>query len=1106
MDPRVLPHLRPARHALAGVVGGQVVSGGLVVAQAFALAALVLAIVHGSAWTGAAVTVLVVGVLRAAVSWLVDVAAAHAAAQVGTTLRRAVLRRALDLDARALAEHRSGELATLATRGVSDIEPYLTRYLPALVVAAVLPPLTVVAVATQDLLAAAVLVATLPLVPLFAALIGISTRERAEQQWAALAQLSGHFVDVVRGLPTLVAFRRAGAQSPRIREITDRYRRANAAVLRLAFASSAALELVATISVALVAVLTGLRLAGGHVGLHTALVVLLLAPEAYWPLRRVGAEFHAAAEGTATFEAVAALMDTPLPRHGCAQPPSGPAALRLRGVELTWPGRTLPTVGPLDAVVPATGLSVLIGPSGCGKSTLLAAVLGELPPSAGRIEVGRVGLRDLDPVTWRGRVAYVGQRPWVVDGTVAENVRLGRPEATAAEVRDALDACGLSSISADLVLGEEGSGLSAGQRARLALARVAVSDRPFVLLDEASAHLDRDTEQVLLSVVRRLAQKRCVLAVAHGDAWTTAADLVISLPAPAPAEASPLRAGGRPGRRGLDTQGRRGVAASEPTTPTRPRSRLAAATALGVLAATAGVALTATAGWLITRASEHPPVLVLMVAIVGVRTFGLARPVLRYAERLLSHDVALRLLAQRRAQVFDLVVPLVPARLGRRRGDLLASLVDDVDALLDEQLRVRMPMLVWLGTTALTGLSLLAFEPVVAAVVAVGSLVVGALAYGCAHYGARHAAPAVVAARADVSRRTLAVLTDARALAQWQADAVALESVGEADGRRVRATTGSARWSALARALPLAAAGAGVVGVAPLVTGGQVGAPVAALLVLVPLALAEVVAPVADAGSLRVSTRAAARRIDELAEMVPALVDPASPLPATVGDRIALEEVTAAWTAGSTAVGPFSLALSPGRSVGIVGPSGCGKSTLAAVLARFLAPASGEYRVDGLPVGLLRADDVRCVVGLLDDDPYLFSSSVMENVRIARPGASDDEVESALRAAHLAPWLDGLPAGSDTRIGDGAMSVSGGERARIGIARLLLADLPVLVLDEPTAHLDAATARVVADELLRHAEDRAVLWITHDDTALDRMDSVLMLVERGAQEAWSRVG
>ena len=375
-DPWLRAQLAPARRQLLGVVAAGALSCALVIGQAWAVAGLVLAVLHGADLRTPALVLAGLLTARGVVGWLGDVAAAGAAAVVGTSLRRQLVTAVVDRGAAGT----TGGVAALATRGVSAAEPYLTRYLPALVLATVLPPIAVLVMATQDLLSAVIVLCTLPLVPVFGALVGLATRDRAEEQWREMSSLSGHFLDVVRGLPVLVAHRRARAQSSRIAAITDRYRVATLRTLRIAFASSLVLELVATLSVALVAVTTGVRLAGGSLGLHTALVVLLLAPEAYWPLRRVGAEFHAAAEGVATFEAVRTILDATDVDDAPTGAPPAAAPLVLRGVSVTHPGRVHPAVSGLDAVIPAAGLTVITGPSGCGKSTLLDAVAGLIPP------------------------------------------------------------------------------------------------------------------------------------------------------------------------------------------------------------------------------------------------------------------------------------------------------------------------------------------------------------------------------------------------------------------------------------------------------------------------------------------------------------------------------------------------------------------------------------------------------------------------------------------------------------------------------------------------------------------------------------------------------
>ena len=1085
VDPRVLPHLRPARWALAGVVAGSTAGGLLLVAQAFALARLVTAAVGGEDLTGPGAWVLATFAARAATGWLTDRAAARAAGQVGTALRGRLTEAALALGG-GPSRHRTGELTVLLTRGVAAVEPYLTRYLPAVVVAVVLPPATLLAMAWVDWPAALTAAVTLPLIPVFAVLVGLATRDRADRQWRLLSSLSGHFVDLVRGLPTLVAYNRAALQGDRIRVVTARYRDATLATLKVAFASSAVLELVATLSVALVAVLVGLRLATGGLDLETALVVLLLAPEAYWPLRRVGAEFHAAAEGTATFEAADALL-----REAPVAVPRDGDAMAVEDLVVRYPDRDVPALDGVSATFPSRGLTAVTGPSGCGKSTLLAVLLGRLSPTAGTVTTPAAD-----------RIAWVPQRPWLMPASVRDNVRLGRPDATDAEVWAALEQVRLAHHVAtlpgglDTVLAEDGASFSAGERARLALARVVVSDRPWVLLDEPTAHLDEETEQVVAETLVRLAVDRAVVVVAHRPSLVALADHVVALPAPAPAPApehGPIAT-----RPSAATPVSTPAIKGSPEPAASPRRRLALATLLGALAAASGVALTATAGWLIVRAAEQPPVLMLILAIVGVRTFGIARPVLRYAERLVGHAAALRMLAEERARVYDDLVPLVPGRLGPHRGDLLARVVDDVDAVLDEQLRVRLPVLtsalVVAGATVFTAL----VSPVAVLPVLGSALVGGAAALGLSWWTARRAEAAFVRERGALSALVGSVLDGAPDLVAWQAAGRAADAVRAVAVRLARAAGRAAGGAALGRAVATLAAGVGVVAVLH-VAAGTTSGPMLALLGLLPLALLDVLLPLADAGQLAVRTRAARERLAALACTEPAVTDPAEPVAAGPGRDLAVERVHAGW--GEEAVlRDVDLGLPAGSRVAVVGPSGSGKSTLVALLLRFLDPQRGSVALDGRRLDRLALSDVRARIGLVDDDPHVFASTLRENLRLARPGADDAELLAALDRARLTPWVAQLPEGLDTFLGDGHADVSGGERARIGVARALLGDRRVLVLDEPTAHLDSGTAEALAADVLgTSADGRSVVWVTHGRAGLDRVDRVLRLGDRATE-------
>ncbi|MCW2785322.1 MAG: cydD [Marmoricola sp.] len=1107
-DPRLRSHLAPARRPLTGVVVSGVLGGVLLIAQAFAVAALVVGIVtREDTWHRAAWWLLGITCARAAASAYADLAAARAAGIITTRLRSRVLRAALDLDATALSRHRSGELALLGTRGVAAVDPYVTRYLPSLVVATVLPPLTLAVIVVLDPWAGLIVALTLPLVPVFAILIGLTTRDRAEAQYRTLSVLAGHFLDVVRGLPTLVTFNRGEFQSGRIREVTDRYRRATLQTLRLAFASSAALELVGTLSVALVAVSVGLRLASGDLGFHTALVVLLLAPEAYWPLRRVGAEFHAAAEGTATFGAIDDLLTASTPVAATIQPEDqvDPVPIRITDLVVRYPGRTTAALVLADAEIPATGITAIVGRSGSGKSTLVQTLLGEIVPDSGTVTLAG---QPILVASWRHRVAHVGQTPWLTSGSIRANLLTGRADAPERSLWHALRAVALDrdvrglADGIDTCLAEDGAGLSAGQRARLALARVLVADRPYVVLDEPTAHLDAATEAVMLGVLTRLAQHATVIVVAHSQAVVRIADRVITLadrPAAVPVArpAFALSDVGRPSRDVPD----------EVATPTdldhespRARRRLLLGTVLGTLAAGSGVALTATAGWLIARSAEHPPVLVLMVAIIGVRTFGLSRPALRYAERLVSHDGALRMVADTRAKVFDLLVPLSPARLGRRRGDLLTSVVDDVDAQLDRILRVRQPILSWLGVSAITSGFAWWLDPAAAAPVAVLAFAGGALALGAAWSGVRRSEAAIVRLRASASEELVVSLQSARQLVLWQADEAAVKRL-DAVGRELAAAgSATARAVALARILLVTFAGLAVIATGLLVTpglsSGSVSGPMAALLLLLPLALGEVLAALPDAGAAAVRTEAARGRLAALAATRPAVSEPAAPVSAPEGGPIELCDLSVGWTAEPVLV-DLDAVIAPGAAIGVVGASGCGKSTLAALLVRQLAPCSGSYVLGGHDTASLGSHEVRRHVGLVDDDPYVFASTLRENLRLAAPGSDDEDLVRVLTGAGLAPWFARQPAGLDTDLGDGAAGMSGGERARLGIARALLHDAPILVLDEPTAHLDADTAQAVSATVLDARAGRTLVWITHDRIGLEAMDEVWDLTARG---------
>ncbi|GAA1561817.1 thiol reductant ABC exporter subunit CydD [Kribbella lupini] len=530
VDPRLLRQAKAARLFMAGSVAIGVATGLLVILQAVLLARGISGVVlHGSgvaevAWWLAAV---VAG--RAVLMWLQEVVAQRAAAAVKSTLRRRVLEHSLKLGPSWLSGERSSQLTTLLTKGLDDLDPYFARYLPQLVLAATVPAGVVGWMATGDLIAAATVVVTLPLIPLFMALVGWATQAYSRRRQRALDVLAHHFSDVVSGLATLKLFGRAKGQAESVRRVTEEHRVASMASLRLAFLSSFVLELLASISVALVAVGVGLRLVDGKLGLETALLVLILAPEAYLPLRQVGAQFHASADGVAAGEEVFRVLETPLPLTGDRTdvPDLRSTGLHLHDVTVRYPDREQAALQGFDLDLWPGEVVALTGPSGAGKSTVLAAILGFVVPSAGVVVAGGSAMDEFDMGVWRQQFGWVPQRPGLRVGSIADNVRLGRPDATDAEVRQALDTAGAASLELDTQVGEQGQLLSGGQRRRVALARALVTDAPVLLLDEPTAGLDPAAEAAVVAGLR--ATGRTILLVAHRPALMDAADRVVSV-------------------------------------------------------------------------------------------------------------------------------------------------------------------------------------------------------------------------------------------------------------------------------------------------------------------------------------------------------------------------------------------------------------------------------------------------------------------------------------------------------------------------------------------------------------------------------------------------
>ncbi|MEU7652018.1 thiol reductant ABC exporter subunit CydD [Micromonospora taraxaci] len=534
-DPRLLRRVPAARRDLAVLALLGVLAAGLIVVQATALAAVLATAFDGRLDRPALSAFVIAVAARSALVWAQGTVSARVAATVKATLRADLLGAVGRHGPGWVAGQRAGQVATLAGRGLDALDAYFTGYLPQLVLSVTVPVAVLARVVFADWSSAVIIALTLPLIPVFGALLGWQAQAATERQWRRLSLLGGHFLDMVAGLPTLRAFGRARAQTDVVRRMADGHRVATMKTLRIAFLSALVLELVATLSVALVAVPVGIRLLGGGLALQTALLVLLLTPEAYLPLRAAGSRFHASMEGLAALDealTVSAAPVAPRAAEGAAVPDAR-REIRFEGVTVAYERTT--ALRDVTLTIRAGERIAVIGPSGAGKSTLLGLLLGFVTPTSGRITVGGVDLATADPDAWRRQLAWVPQRAHLFAASLADNIRLGAPDtppdALATAVRDAaLDdvVAGLPD-GLDTLLGERGHGLSSGQRQRVALARAFLRNAPVVLLDEPTARLDTAAEAVVLDATRRLVAGRTALLVAHRPALLADADRILRI-------------------------------------------------------------------------------------------------------------------------------------------------------------------------------------------------------------------------------------------------------------------------------------------------------------------------------------------------------------------------------------------------------------------------------------------------------------------------------------------------------------------------------------------------------------------------------------------------